>query len=339
MPNLSCPWADALYMKYWPMKILVIVCAFFLLSLSGCSKSGSGANSDNVYVAGAILNGARPEAKSWKNESLTALSDSISYATAIVVSGNDVYVGGYETTDGISKSKYWKNGSPILLTDGTDSGYRAAPNGYFPRTIDVSGSDIYVAGYSRYGNKTVAKYWKNGIATILGDSASYGICMAVSGSDVYVLGYENGVAVYWANGIPFTVESGSPNPAVAAIAVSGSDVYVAGNSFGPMYWKNQTPIFLVDSFSTANTSAIAASGSDVYVAGYGQDANGTLYAMYWKNGTAVTLGKGQGFSIAVSGSDVYVAGYSGPEAVYWKNGKLVSLGERAQAYSIFVTKN
>ena len=326
-------------MKYWPMKISVIVSSVFLLSLGACTKSGNGASADNVYVAGAVLNGPKPEAKSWKNDILTPLSDSLSYGTAIVVSGNDVYVGGYETNDGISTSMYWKNGSPILLTDGTDSGYRAAPNGYFPKTIDVSGTDVYVAGFSRYGNRTVAKYWKNGIATILGDSASYAICLAASAAEVYVLGYEDGNAVYWSGGSPHILQSGTSVPAVAAIAVSGSDVYVAGNSFAPMYWKNQTPVFLTDSFSTASTSAITVSGTDVYVAGYGQDAGGTLYAMYWKNGIPITLGKGQGFSIAVSGTDVYVAGYSGPEAVYWKNGQLVSLAQRGQAYAIYVTKN
>jgi hypothetical protein len=321
------------------MKFPALTFFLLLLLMNSCSKSGGNMNSDNVYVAGAILNGSRPEAKFWKNEVLTPLSDSTSYGTAIFVSGADVYVGGYETNAGLSMSRFWKNGSPTILTDGSDTGYRAAPNGYFPQMICVSGNDAYVAGYSRYGVRTVAKYWKNGIATILGDSASYAICMAVSGTDVHVLGYEDGNAVYWTNGVPHILQSGSPNPAVAGIAVSGTDVYVAGNSFGPFYWKNQTPIFLTDSFSTASSSAIAVSGTDVYVAGYGEDTNGTLYAMYWKNSTPVTLGKGQAFSIAVSGANVYVAGYSGPEAVYWKNGQLVSLAERAQAYSIFVTKN
>jgi hypothetical protein len=321
------------------MKFPVKLFYPFLLLLNACSKSGSTAGGDNVYVAGAILNGWRPEAKFWKNNALTELSDSTSYGTAIYVSGNDIYVGGYETNAGLSTSKYWKNGSPVSLTDGSDTGFRAAPNGFFPQTLAVSGNDVYVAGYSIYGARTVAKYWKNGIATVLGDSSSYAVSLAVSGTDVYVLGYENGDAVYWANGIPHVVTSGSPNPAVAAIAVSGSDVYVAGNSFGALYWKNQTPVYLTHNFSTASSSAIAVSGTDVYVAGYGEDSAGTLYALYWKNGTAVTLGKGQAFAIAVSGSNIYVAGYSGPEAVYWKNGQLVSLAERAQAYSIFITKN
>jgi hypothetical protein len=321
------------------MNKSLTICLGFCLFVIACTKSGSTVSSENVYVAGAILNGTRPEAKSWKNELLTPLSDSTSYGTAIVASGNDIYVGGYESTGGESMSKYWKNGSPIQLTDGSDTGYRAAPNGFFPRTIDVSGSDVYVAGYSRYGYKTIAKYWKNGAPTILGDSDSYAICLAVSGQNVYVLGYQDGNAVYWANGNPNVLLSGLNVPAVAAIAISGTDVYVAGNSFSAMYWKNQTPVYLIDTFSTASTSAITVSGTDVYVAGYGQDASGNLYAIYWKNGNPVTLGRGQAFSVAVAGNDVYVAGYSGPEAVYWKNGQLVSLAQRAQAYSIFVTKN
>lgn len=84
-------------------------------------------------------------------------------ANSIAVSGTDVYVAGtqwdgnsIQYSDGYTVyhhnpiAKYWKNGKPVNLTDG--SKWAEA------RSIVVSGTDVYVAGFEG----SIAKYWKNG---------------------------------------------------------------------------------------------------------------------------------------------------------------------------------
>lgn len=91
-------------------------------------------------------------------------------------------------------------------------------------------------------------------------------------------------------------------------------------------------------FGCKKGSTNPASNYDVYVSGVYQNA-----AVYWKNGTLVSLGalaNASAGKIAVYGSDVYIAGaYSGQDlyyhAVYWKNGQLTDLGH-GQATGIAV---
>ncbi|MCX2473450.1 hypothetical protein OQZ33_03810 [Pedobacter sp. MC2016-05] len=85
---------------------------------------------------------------------------------------------------------------------------------------------------------------------------------------------------------------------------------------------------------------------DIYAAG-----REGYVAKYWKNGNAITLGRGSGSSDAnamvVSGSDVHIAGYEINAAgkyvsKYWKNGTAISLtdGTRdAYANDIFIQGN
>jgi NAD(P)H-hydrate repair Nnr-like enzyme with NAD(P)H-hydrate epimerase domain len=69
---------------------------------------------------------------------------------------------------------------------------------------------------------------------------------------------------------------------------------------------------------------------DVYVTGYEEFEDGSVTAVYWKNGEKTTLSTNSdsawAVSIVVNGSDVYVAGFETAEqgalqAVYWKNGE------------------
>ncbi|MGZ3777478.1 MAG: hypothetical protein ACXVI9_07785, partial [Mucilaginibacter sp.] len=101
-----------------------------------------------------------------------------------------------------------------------------------------------------------------------------------------------------------------------------------------VYWKNGT-VTNLDYDSGSDARSIFVKDNDVYITGTINTPLGT-YALYWKNGKAVTLGPGDvtlvfGNSIYVDGTDVYVAGtaYRAPvagAATYWKNGEATTLG-------------
>jgi hypothetical protein len=263
----------------------------------------------DVYVAGTDKN---LEAKYWKNEVPTTLTN-LGEANSIIVSGSDVYVAGTSyNADNIALATYWKNGKAFYLSDGSKDEYA--------NSIFVSGSDVYVAGqendlYSVLFNngKTVAasKYWKNGVPYNLSDGTRYATAnsITVSGSDVYVAGWENNVEI--------------TSPALA-------NVFSVAK-----YWKNGIPVNLTDGTSNAKANSIIVSGGDIYVAGY-ENNN----AKYWKDGIAVALTDGTyiagAYSINVAGLDVYVAGNENNVAKYWKNGVAVTLVNGTWARSVFI---
>lgn len=83
---------------------------------------------------------------------------------------------------------------------------------------------------------------------------------------------------------------------------------------------------------------------DIYVAGFESTNSSPKSAMYWKNGTPVTLGSDFSWAnaIFVSGNDVYVAGYDNGGATYWKNGvgvRLPGQTDGREAHSVFVNGN
>lgn len=207
--------------------------------------------------------------------------------------------------------------------------------------------DIYIAGL--HGSN--AAYWKNGtevdLASVPGSPAADAI--AVSGSTVVAAGaslinlaYVQGYV--WTNGAAVALNDNGLQTQPNSVALSGSDVYVAGYSFNydpnnpvgyAVLWKNGVPTHLTASITSADNglniaTQVVLSGSDVYVAGsqFVTTQSGDVpQALYWKNGTAVTLTDGSyaagASGIAVSGSDVYVSGVvCNPDCApyYWKNG-------------------
>lgn len=165
-------WSN-IFAEYWKNGTLV--------KLSDGSKStytsSIAISGTDVYVAGHDITrlpdvNIEGVAKYWKNGVLVNLTNGSTpaMANAITVSGTDVYVAGTQWdgnatqySDGYTVyqrnpvAKYWKNGTPVNLTDG--SKWAEA------RSIAVSGTDVYVAGFE----DGVAKYWKNGSPVILGD--------------------------------------------------------------------------------------------------------------------------------------------------------------------------
>ncbi|MBS1530136.1 MAG: hypothetical protein JSU01_07510, partial [Bacteroidetes bacterium] len=124
-------------------------------------------------------------------------------------------------------------------------------------------------------------------------------------------------------------------------AVMPVDVYVAGTANGATLWKNDVATTLPGNRSVANQ--VFVNGNDVYVTGTTLSSDGTLNAVYWKNGALTTLGKGTGMGIYVLNDDVYVAGFfaNNPDfydAAIWKNGRLTDLGP-GQAFAITISGN
>ncbi|HEY8929751.1 MAG TPA: hypothetical protein VIM55_11200 [Mucilaginibacter sp.] len=263
----------------------------------------------------------------------------------------DVYAAGFENTSNPIAS-YWKNSAVTHLSSDT----KGAATG-----IAVSGSDVYVVGYSVMpAGNTVAAYWKNGVRTYLTETTknSEASAIVVSGSDVYIAGYtgditgptsKQAVAVYWKNGVQITLgdaASATISSFARAIAVQGSDVYVAGNVTGPTgfaatYWKNGTAVTLSGSKPEYSSQLFGISiyGNDIYATGqvYGTLTAGDIprfAATYWKNGVPVTFATTtatEAIGTVVQNNDVYIIGTLNPTsnttlAGYWKNGAFTGIG-------------
>lgn len=154
---------------------------------------------------------------------------------------------------------------------------------------------------------------------------------------------------YWKNGEIIQLTDGKTNAGATAITISGNDEYIAGyqdNAAGEpvaTYWKNKQAVTLTDGKTYAKAEGISVSGPNVHVIG-----NNGKQAMYWKNGTATSLGEDTKLrAIAVSGDDVYIAGYQANDqgeyvATCWKNGnaKALSDGKKsAEAHAIALSGN
>jgi hypothetical protein len=202
--------------------------------------------------------------------------------------------------------------------------------------------DIYLVGSEFTGATHRAKYWKNGVATYLSNSASNVVANSifVQNNDIYVAGTGtsssngNDFAIAWKNGVVVNLQQGSFGSA-EAIQVVGNDVHIVGrNNNNAVYWKNG----LVETTLSTNISwaeAIQVVGNDVYIAGTIYDGIKNI-GVYWKNGVQINVPNASSISaIHVVGNDVYVAGYVHNGAYYtvnyWKNGVKTQISS-ADAY-------
>jgi hypothetical protein len=214
---------------------------------------------------------------------------------------------------------------------------------------------VYVGGRedNPNGGWSIAKIWKNGIATNLTDGFRNAEVrsLQIIGSDIYALGEEDnnvgaGVPKYWKNGVANILNlSGSTLSYVRSIFVQGNDVYVAGNirvttdpnsNRRAVIWKNNQITYLSDGTTNADAFAVKVNGADVYVSGYNNNK-----ATLWKNGVATSLSTNNSTarSIVIENNDVFCAGTIGNVAVVWKNGTLTNITDgilQAEINSIFV---
>jgi hypothetical protein len=253
--------ADGDVAKYWINGVAVTLSTSGMSS-EACTVLSIFVDGNDVYAAG-VCQGI---GQYWKNGVSVALTDAANYGEAwsIAESGGDVYVGGwqYVTTQIDPTHTYtapvamlWKNGVRTELSDPLAAGV-----GY---SMFLSGSDIYVAGYTCPENSappcSVATYWKNGTPVDLTTQTdTVATSVFVSGSDVYVAGnYTYGIGTdnigdLWKDG---TLTQLTTGPSAAnQVVVSGSDVYVAGAVGGSQagYFKNGvfTPVTDGTHFST-----------------------------------------------------------------------------------------
>ena len=235
-------------------------------------------------------------------------------------------------------------------------------------------TDVYVAGVTKTGSKSIAALWKNGQLQKLTDGTKWAFTYSVfvSGGDVFVAGFEENssgkaVAKIWKNGNLWKdITLGTTDAVAISLYVSSDKVYVAGYQDAPpntvyaKVWilnRNTGAIETNKTLSKTNNKAygnsIYVSGDDYFVTGYEAALGGKAIAKVWKNGTLLknlTTGStdAEGKSIYVSGADYYVAGYEGNSSGYrvakvWKNGTIYQTltdgSDDAYAYSVAVANN
>jgi hypothetical protein len=115
------------------------------------------------------VDGFRPtHAVAWKDGQLMVLDPDHFRAQAFGVDAvnGDFYVVGEGSGNASSVAKYWKNGEEVIIDVHANLS-----------TIDVTGTDVYVAGEYVWFAKTshlVASYWINGERIELSSLATFG---------------------------------------------------------------------------------------------------------------------------------------------------------------------
>jgi hypothetical protein len=328
--------------------VLTLVLSWvFLLSLPACRKKDShepdapSPPTPNVYVFGTEGN----DALIWKNDTATKVNGlpvpgNDFKSSSLAVSNGKVYIAGgryyYNGSIQAGKPMYWLNGIANTLPDSSGNA--------FGNAIFVSGTDVYVGGFTYYKDTSHVPYsspaadypltgmratvWKNGMPVSL---PGFGVLGMVDSGRYVTRGYVD---------------------YVNSIYVSGTDVYVSGGSYyvpaHAAYWKNGARIDLTVSSDLPTTTSLFVSGSDVYVSGFKSTGLNST-AIYWKNGIAQDLGTNSfgnsgANSVFVSDSDVYIAGWQVingyRRAIVWKNGiaaALTSGPTSSSANSVYVS--
>lgn len=258
------------------------------------------------------------------------------------VHGFDVYVlGQCGVSQNVSVGGYWKNGVFKALTD--------TNTGSYARSMTVSGSDVYVAGYyflNGTNSSSTCAYWKNGTLYPMEDAAVTS-CVAVKGSDLYVGGASyNGVpkATYWKNGVKHVLDYNFYSW-ISAIYIKGNDVYMVGWLGDQMgYWLNDK---FITTAAISGNDAYGLRGSfldvtDIYLCGSAY-YNNKYVAAYWRNGTFIYLDNigSQATGVKISGTDIYCSAFEPAptgvvNAYYWKNDSKNKLDNSACATDIAI---
>lgn len=320
------------------------------------TTNGNGTGTFSSSITG-LTPGTLYYARAYATNSIgTVYGNEISFTSATP----DVYTVGFESNaNSITVAKVWKNGLETALTAGVISA-----QGY-ARSVYVSGTDVYVAGYEFNGVRYTAKLWKNGTSTSLtdGNYDAQAQAIKVSGIDVYVAGYEKNlagksVAKIWKNGISTSLTDGTNDAQLFGIFISQADIYAVGvetisGRNTAKIWKNGVATTLTAAGNGSTAFSVFVSGDNVFVAGNEFTSGGTSKVLLWTNGVPAYLTTGFSsiaiaYSVFVYGTDVYVAGFdlsTGTglsKAMLWKNGAGIALSDgstNARANSVYVYNN
>lgn len=274
---------------------------------------------------------------------------------AIQEPAKEVYIAGYSyDSNGKQTAMYWKNGVPSVLDGGTEA-----------NDVYVKNNDVYAVGVGSESGKQIVKLWKNGISQNISDANKNHKAqkIMVVNNDVYILGDqqldyltndERGVKiVYWKNGNPYPVNSGTSYAHGTDMFIDNGDVYVCGVENGlSKYWKNGKET-LIDNADYVH--GISVYKNDVFVIGTGYPKNNRYReSILWKNGNQNSLTNGTfncvSALIAIDQANIYYLvseqDSNNPKGGYkikqWKNGieSLVEQGDGSwSARDIFISND
>ena len=267
----------------------------------GIEANGIYVEGNDVYVAGIGRDSNDNNAAVyWKNGVKTQLEVNPfnnSQAQDICVHNGDVYVTGIDT-DG--HPVYWMNGVKTTLSTAISS--RQSKH-----KIKFVGNDMYINGDIEIAQNTYrAVYWKNGVQTILPQSAA-GVFLSIScgidinnANDVYVAGGVHGAQVgypvYWKNGVEIPVTGFTPS----SIKVNGNDVYMVGNSYGitpnAVVWENGVVATLPQSYFAND---IALLNNTTYITGKSDNFVDENLASWTNNVVALGENRTEGKAVFV----------------------------------------
>lgn len=331
------------------MKLKNILFALILtVTTISCSKDTTDdeivPNSSNVYVTGYEQKDNINQAKFWKNGIVSNLgvAGKNSDAVAVFNSGKDIYIVGQEAvssaSDAKTQIKLWKNG--VFNQNVTNGAQNAVA-----RDIYVTENDVYIAGTEYNGSYNIAKVWKNGVASNLGDATkeTTADAITVSGNNVYVTGSEfDGMSIIlklWKNGVPQNLTSGVKSAEVNGLFVSNNDVYVTGEETGSAkFWKNGVATVIAS--KQAKGTGIYVSENTVFVIFEEYNSETKKWqGKLWKNGKISNITDGTQNcslkSISMDGSDVLIVGSenngTADVAKIWKNGTATNLSNGTQS--------
>jgi hypothetical protein len=317
-----------------------------------------------VYVVGGqVFTAGTSRVRVWKNGVGTSLTNGTynSGGSSIFVKGNTLHVAGQQSV-GRQLASTWKIENGIELPT---PGLNETSNDAYANSIYVSdNNDVYVAGTENHGASigTIAKIWKNGVATHLSNVNSSGaFSVFVSGDSTYTAGWESTaegyVAKLWRNKKSTTLSQADGKAYAKAVFVSEGIAYVAGQTWVKAknmwvigVWRDNVPggitgggIGSIANNDNAEVEGMFIYGQDIYLVGY--ERRGTQNnAKIWKNGVGTFLSDKSGSlakSVYVHNGDVYVAGieYDANRklvAMLWKNGVGTALATDASASGVMV---
>lgn len=276
---------------------------------------------DDIYIGGATSDTEGLFKPSyWKNNSPTILNAGSSGASVncIFVKNNDLYVSNESIGWKPLNNEYWKNNLPVALKK-TNANISVKAIFVDDKNV-VYAAGTHIEGKSNGFIYPVAACWKDGEEILLADKnhESLGQSVFVDGTDVYVAGYETYVkentnyvsgyiATYWKNGKAVNLSDKTKTNYANSIFVANGGVYCAGYERQvdtgkdiAKYWKNGNEVPLTDGTFYARAHSIFIHNNDVYVAGEINPETDVLrmatsetgmnkIAVYWKNGTLITL--------------------------------------------------